>query len=1479
MLWWFAQTTLIAGTLAVVATLAGRWRRLGPEARHALWLVVLIKLAIPPFVAWPWSVPEAWPARVEPVAVAAPAPAPVASPAPSAVEAAPPSLEISPQPPTDPTPVLGPPPSPEDVLAGVEAPEESPTPVLSDSGPIESTPVIRDPTPEPQSQDSVIRDQESQIWNANSALLALWLAGSVVVVARRGIKVVRFHRSLAGARPAPGWLVEETRAIGERVGVRPPPVLVSSSLGTPLLWCLGRPRLILPEALIGRLEADRWPGILAHELAHLARRDHWVVRLELLVEAVWWWNPLFWHARRRLHEEAEIACDARVVRALPERRFAYAEALVDVCEHVARSAIPSPSLGVGGAGASHSLEGRLLMILRDPIPHRPTRRGALAALLLAALALPAWTLGQQPEAPPKPDVPPSKPDESARPTPAPSAEPSKPSPADASAPTGHQYIKKLMPPIADLTIDDIRAGFAKRQELLKNLSMRYVVASRDRPANVVGGRLQAVGVQVADVVLDLGAGPVSNYRLDVLSAQANPERPNPGEPPVRWSRRFVVREVTEIVTFPGSWSQAGPVPFRRQPAGEHLGDDLAAALFVPSGQDAVSPDRSIDPLAPRPANVLDLAGAAALLLGPGDNPPGRLDVAGVDVVEGREVVRVAWVGNRNDGYGGGGLRGLLWVAPSLGFAVVRSEAAQDPSRAGMTHVRRTWRKSAGDFVEVGGLWLPRKVEIRSTDAGGLPLVDHELSVVVEDYRVNPELPPDAFHPKFKIEALDEKTGQFTTLPPAPSPGLVDRLAKAIRESKFGPPAVEPKPTQVPTLEERRAQAGGVQGRAVSEPKGAAQTSDASPKSSPFDQESKPGTADLALPNPKPSPFDLEPEPGKADPSLPIPGGRTYADIVTDVDKAPAGRLMHPLPGRVTPAPNAGTPKRAIRPVSPDADAAKIDPGIIAKSTAGFGDPIPISKPTEGDPIPGAAPKPAQALPPPEPGYKPANVLPGNIPKPAPGLAGPITEPRKDDPAPDKAPADQQELERQVENRFKGDPLAIDLASQIMEAQKKLDEIRRLVNKPFGDPAERAAERRLESLNKQFAQLWEARSREFRADLTGRATAARDEIDLFQIRRNRKAADVKKAEAQRGLASRALEYTRSLRDKKGVSDKEVARYEGELAVAEAELASKQTELDEADLLLNQAKRRFGIATPTPSAKEKAPDEIRDEAAPVKGASPDGRDEVRLLQARRDGKAAEMKKSEARLELARQEMQRAKRLMTNHAIGQQEFDRVVADSEVAQADVARKKADLDEADVFLNQSKRRLGVAPTSTRAASAKPAQAATLPELRDAVELMEVQIQGKRAELRGVEAKAAFAKGRLARMKDLVSRKVVGSEGADEAEANAKAAESELETKQAGVLEFEIRLKHARRWAEVAEAQLRRDIERANDRLKWSEDMFKKGFVSRGQYLADRMTYDEYMSQLDPKYVPPPVPAPASADVPASPTLPPDPKAVPPQPF
>ena len=98
-----------------------------------------------------------------------------------------------------------------------------------------------------------------------------------------------------------------------------------------MLWCLGRPKLLLPTRLVKTLPLDRWRGILTHELAHLRRGDHWVSRLELAAGLIWWWNPLYWLTRARLDAEAELACDAWVVWALPKDRLTYAEVLFDIC--------------------------------------------------------------------------------------------------------------------------------------------------------------------------------------------------------------------------------------------------------------------------------------------------------------------------------------------------------------------------------------------------------------------------------------------------------------------------------------------------------------------------------------------------------------------------------------------------------------------------------------------------------------------------------------------------------------------------------------------------------------------------------------------------------------------------------------------------------------------------------------------------------------------------------------------------------------------------------------------------------------------------------------------------------------------------------------------------------------------------------------------------------------------------------------------
>jgi hypothetical protein len=101
---------------------------------------------------------------------------------------------------------------------------------------------------------------------------------------------------------------------------------------------------------------------------------------------------VFWYVRNQLRENAELACDAWVVRTLPDGRRSYAEALLAVCEFDPQTVPPPlPAWGVHG-GTRRALERRLTMILRERLPVRVSRGAWIAVTLLAAIAVPNWYL-------------------------------------------------------------------------------------------------------------------------------------------------------------------------------------------------------------------------------------------------------------------------------------------------------------------------------------------------------------------------------------------------------------------------------------------------------------------------------------------------------------------------------------------------------------------------------------------------------------------------------------------------------------------------------------------------------------------------------------------------------------------------------------------------------------------------------------------------------------------------------------------------------------------------------------------------------------------------------------------------------------------------------------------------------------------------------------------------------------------------------
>jgi beta-lactamase regulating signal transducer with metallopeptidase domain len=351
------SNAVAAGALAVVAAAVGHFCR-RPAVSHALWLLVLLKLVTPPLIDHP--IPWA-PEPASPVTLAPPAPA-------------------------EEPPVLA---------EEVEAPDvQVEVVVLNDEPDLPDEPAVAPLAPQTEAAAA-----PPVAWQPLA--LAVWLGGSVVWLALAGLRARRFARLLRYAEPAPAWLQREAYRLAVRLGLpAAPPVRLLPGRVSPMLWAPGwSVSLLLPSALLTRFDADARRALLAHELAHLRRRDHWVRLVELLATALFWWHPVAWWARRELREAEEQCCDAWVLWALPQAAKTYALALVETVDFLSETQPALPALA-SGMGHVRDLRRRVTMIMQGTTPRALTWSGLLALLGLGAFLLPVMPSWGQ-EEPPK----------------------------------------------------------------------------------------------------------------------------------------------------------------------------------------------------------------------------------------------------------------------------------------------------------------------------------------------------------------------------------------------------------------------------------------------------------------------------------------------------------------------------------------------------------------------------------------------------------------------------------------------------------------------------------------------------------------------------------------------------------------------------------------------------------------------------------------------------------------------------------------------------------------------------------------------------------------------------------------------------------------------------------------------------------------------------------------------------------------------
>jgi beta-lactamase regulating signal transducer with metallopeptidase domain len=326
----FAWPMLWQSSLLIVAVFVFDFlfrRKLRASIRYALWLVVLVKLCVPPTLALPTS-PAWWLHKTQ---------------------------------------------SP---IAAKAKPHYT---VTYDNEPLPETPQIPLPAYVPPKPAMI-----PAAWLlATSAIVSLTLLAWLLVrwwqVTGQVCRAKTSERltALAG---------EAQKLIGTKCNVQ---VKLTTNSMSPAVCGLFHPAILIPQSLAEQFTNEQLRAVLLHELIHVRRRDVWVNFAQALLPIIYWWHPLVWLANARIRRVREEAVDDAVMIALRDEAESYAPTLLEVAKLALNR--PLASLGLVGIMESrHALRQRIerLVDFRPPRRAGLTLASLLGIAAFTAVAVP-----------------------------------------------------------------------------------------------------------------------------------------------------------------------------------------------------------------------------------------------------------------------------------------------------------------------------------------------------------------------------------------------------------------------------------------------------------------------------------------------------------------------------------------------------------------------------------------------------------------------------------------------------------------------------------------------------------------------------------------------------------------------------------------------------------------------------------------------------------------------------------------------------------------------------------------------------------------------------------------------------------------------------------------------------------------------------------------------------------------------------------
>ncbi len=217
------------------------------------------------------------------------------------------------------------------------------------------------------------------------AMIGVWLTGMLALPLYLIIPTVRLARKIRRQRsmtnPVVLSLLEDCKQL---MGVSLPLVVIETKeITSPALYGCIRPRLLLPLGLVDRFTNQELRFVFLHELAHIKRHDIAINWLMAALQMLHWFNPLVWLAFHRMRADRELACDAMALTyARDDEAKPYGRTIIKLLEGFARPAAAPTLLGI--LEDQRQMKQRIGMIAQF---RRPNRWPFLAVGLLVVLTL------------------------------------------------------------------------------------------------------------------------------------------------------------------------------------------------------------------------------------------------------------------------------------------------------------------------------------------------------------------------------------------------------------------------------------------------------------------------------------------------------------------------------------------------------------------------------------------------------------------------------------------------------------------------------------------------------------------------------------------------------------------------------------------------------------------------------------------------------------------------------------------------------------------------------------------------------------------------------------------------------------------------------------------------------------------------------------------------------------------------------------